>query len=284
MKAKILIVAVLLTFSQTVWPQGATGSSSTAQILGYASSGVALGVGYVMTKSCGVPGGQLTCLMGVMSIAQGISTAASALGDKGTSGMTADCSDPALCNFVNTAGSGSAPGAGGPSGAAGVNTTGSTPPGGGFGNLPPAIQQAVNQLNQQGYSINPGASTVTTPTGTYPMSAFSSGANLAAIGAITPDQAAALDQAIKNALDQYKVSTMAIANKGGAGGGVIIQKDAKGKPIVPQKPAMVINDPRRNGMKRMLASGETIGAQTDDIFRMITSRYQQRKLAKQFED
>jgi len=212
-------------------------------------------------------------MMGVMAVMQGMSTLASSMGDGSTAGATSDCSDPLFC------GSGSGSTTGTTTGGTG-GTGGSTS--GGFGNLPPDAKQALQQLAGDGYSYNPADNTVTTPTGTYPASAFSSGANLAGVGAVSADQGAAIDKTLKDLLDKYKASGLAVAGGGGAGGGgnVKVEYDSDGNPT--KKGMGAFGKGKTSGLKRMLASGEAIGAQVDDIFRMITAKYQEKKSANEF--
>jgi hypothetical protein len=139
------------------------------------------------------------------------------------------------------------------------------------------------RMKAKGYTFDPKTDTVTTPKGKFPTKAFASGAAMADAGLISPDQVGAIDAALKDlAKDKYRVVSMGVGGGGGGGGGSsysspkIVYEDpyaaygALGAGADGDKP----NAPKTEGLTRTLASGESIGSSVDDIFKMVTRRYQ----------
>jgi hypothetical protein len=138
------------------------------------------------------------------------------------------------------------------------------------------------RMKAKGYTFDPKTDTVTTPKGKFPTKAFASGAAMADAGLISPDQVGAIDAALKDlAKDKYRVVSMGVGGGGGGGGSSysspkIVYEDpyaaygALGAGADGDKP----NAPKTEGLTRTLASGESIGSSVDDIFKMVTRRYQ----------
>ena len=144
--------------------------------------------------------------------------------------------------------------------------------------------QDVVKLNDIGYEID-SKGNMKTPKGTIPSDMLSSGDKMAKAGFLTPGEGLAYDEALKKlSKDGPRVSSVSTSGGGGAGGGGGVAmpdfnldeayKNMFGK----EKP----NAPKTKGLTRSLASGESIGAKTDNIFEMISRRYEQKKQEKIF--
>ncbi|MCB0350246.1 MAG: hypothetical protein KDD38_03625 [Bdellovibrionales bacterium] len=149
------------------------------------------------------------------------------------------------------------------------------------------VNEKIAKLAKKGYSVNPKTGEVTTPKGKYPSSAFASGKAMADAGLIPPDQVADVDAMMNKILkDSYRVVSIGIASGGGGGSGRSGNTTSSYEYENPYK-SLYGNlgkpkDPRTAGLTRNLASGDSIGARTDNLFEMIKRRYQEKSKEKIF--
>lgn len=133
------------------------------------------------------------------------------------------------------------------------------------------------ELKKMGVKINDKEGTITGPDGkTFSMSAFSSAKSMEDAG-ISKEEIAELGKIAKAVSDKYKVSAVGIASGGGGGGYSGSSSAASNREPFDffgdrEKPQAA----RTAGLSRTLASGESIGTQTDSIFEMISRRYQKK--------
>ncbi len=148
------------------------------------------------------------------------------------------------------------------------------------------VNKEIASLEKKGYKVDPKTGTVTTPEGKFPASAFANGKAMADAGLISADQIGDVDAMIKKALnDSPKVISMGI----GGGGGGSSNSGSRTSSYTYNDPYKSLygqrekpNDPRTTGLTRTLASGDSIGSSTDNLFEMIKRRYQQKSAEKMF--
>lgn len=145
----------------------------------------------------------------------------------------------------------------------------------------------LEHLKVKGFSVDPKTGAVTTPKGKFPNSTFASAKTMADAGLIPADQIESVDATIKAVLkDSARVVSMGIA---GGGGGSSSSSSARTAAYSYDDPYKSLygdrekpNDPRTTGLTRSLASGESIGSQTDNLFEMIKRKYQKKSEEKIF--
>jgi len=172
----------------------------------------------------------------------------------------------------DSGGGGGGPGGGGPEAAAAYSK---------------AKKELDNLAKNHNLKFDPKNNTLTDPKGKkHNIAALGSGKAMLDAGLITPEQAAELDAELKKMQDKAKVIAVGIASGGGGGGGST-RATASYKYEDPYanmygNAGERANAPRTSGLTRTLASGESIGAQTDNIFEMVHRRYQQKVEEKIF--
>lgn len=148
----------------------------------------------------------------------------------------------------------------------------------------------LKTLENMGFKMNDDG-TVTTPRGTAPASALGSGQAMADAGLIDSDQIDDYDKALSGLkAQQDKIRTKALAAAGGAGGFRGGRRGSRN----PASYGLGANPYALPGAKKPKAaktSGLTkkfgdsnIGTATDDVFQMLTLRYQALEKQKQFID
>lgn len=158
-----------------------------------------------------------------------------------------------------------------------ANNGGAPPSGPTVSGLPPDVKAAVDGANALGYSYNPSTDTITTPKGKFPSSVLSSGKAMADAGLIGKDQIAAIDQKLLDMQNKFKVAAVPIGGgAGGGGGGGSGSVRYEYGSSMGGSGALKVNGPRTNGLTRTLASGEVIGSMVDDIFEMVSRKYQEK--------
>lgn len=135
-------------------------------------------------------------------------------------------------------------------------------------------------LEKKGIKINDKDGTISAPGGkTFPLSAFASAKSMQDAG-MPIGEINAIEKIAKTVTDKYKVSSVGLAGGGGGGGGSASygnsNSDSYKDPYdllgLREKPQAA----RTAGLSRTLASGESIGTQTDSIFEMVSRRYQKK--------
>lgn len=141
-------------------------------------------------------------------------------------------------------------------------------------------QAKIDELNTKGFKIDPKTGNITTPGGkSFPASTFSSAQSMidAGMSKASVEEALKITKAIA---DKYKVNSIGLAGGGGGGGGSSSSKSSASQfdPYASlygsnkEKP----KDAKTTGLSRTLASGESIGTQTDSIFEMISRTYKRK--------
>jgi hypothetical protein len=222
----------------------------------------------VFAAECASKFGAWACPLAAMSIMQ----VGALVTSGGESTNTKKTVTAGGSNFNDGFGSGSNPG----------ETPGTTPE---ETELQLEVNSAITKLAKNGYSVNPKTGIVTTPKGKFPSAAFTNGQTMADAGLISRDQVSDVDIMINKALkDSYKVVSIGIASGGGGGSrsgqASVYQYEDPYKSLYGsrEKP----KDPRTAGLTRSLASGDSIGAGTDNLFEMIKRRYQKKSEEKIF--
>ncbi len=268
----LLAISIVVLTSSNGWAQGGSASAGLTQVAGGISV-VASGAGAYYTctacHTCKAAACTMTCVMCASLVAN---TATSAAGMAGAGSTQGDLSNGAgLCTPGDTS----------CAGGYGPNPTPSTPGAGGFGggpngNCAPADLVCLGNIaSSNGYKYNPADNSISTPKGKFPASALASGQSMAAAGIIGKDEVGKADALIKAINDKMKVSSVGVAGGGGGGGsgGGVKYEYTNDTPLGGmQKP----KGPTTAGLTRTLASGELIGSQVDDIFEMITRKYQEK--------
>ena len=144
-----------------------------------------------------------------------------------------------------------------------------------FNDLKIQSDNKLKELAAKGFKVDPKAGTVTGPGGKKAsFASLASGKAALDAGLANPEEAAAYDKALKEAKDKFKVVAMEIGGGGSA-------PAAANKPYKYEDPYASLygekekpDDPKTKGLTRMLASGESIGTQTDNIFEMVHRKYQ----------
>jgi hypothetical protein len=268
-----ILLAIIFAFS-TATPKLAVAGGSGSQLAGTA---VTLGLTYVvinaeagtkLAKLCDPTFKIIFCIMAAAAVGQ----AAGDLVNSGTNKKTVD-------KFSGGAGAGDGD-------FAGEN-------GGGVDHGPGApdptldlhhqIDNTLALLAKKGFKVDPKTGTLTDPKGkSHDLSSLGSGKAMADQGLIGAGDIAAADAEIKKLQDKMKVVSMGIGGGGGGGSG------SKGNSYAYEDPYKSLFAKEKAkagtnaGMTRTLASGESIGSQGDDIFQMITRRYQQKADEKIF--
>lgn len=167
---------------------------------------------------------------------------------------------------------------------------GATDPNGGFdpgklATINSNITDAKKKLETKGYSIAKDNKSFTTPDGkSHGIGALASGEAMLQEGLIGPEDVALVNKEMNDMNSKMKA---ALNNASGAGGGgytAPTKSDFKYDSTDPyaalygQKPG----DPKTKGLTRTLASGESIGSQTDNIFEMVSRCYERKNSQKIF--
>ncbi|OFZ14487.1 MAG: hypothetical protein A2Z20_00665 [Bdellovibrionales bacterium RBG_16_40_8] len=142
------------------------------------------------------------------------------------------------------------------------------------------------ELAAQGLGFDKNGNMIT-PEGNIPKDLMDSGKKMAEAGFLSPKDASAYDEALAKAKKNMPSVASVPVNGGGSG--------ARGGGANSEMPDTSFDDfyknmygnqtpkdPKTKGLTRTLASGESIGSQTDNIFEMINRRYDQKKQEKIF--
>jgi hypothetical protein len=136
-----------------------------------------------------------------------------------------------------------------------------------------------------GYKVNKDG-TITTPKGKISIGALASGKSMHDAGLISADEIAVYDKKNKDLADKFKITSISVGGGGGGSGGAYKSSsysyDDPYKNLYGNMGGEKPNAPRTSGLTRTLASGESIGSQSDNIFEMIRRRYQQKSEEKIF--
>lgn len=143
-------------------------------------------------------------------------------------------------------------------------------------------EKKLAELNKLGVKINDKDGTITGPDGKkFSMSSLSSAQGMLDAG-IPKEQIDQLEKLAKSVTDKYKVVSVGLASGGGGGGGGGSSSSSNHSnyrdPFASlygldrEKPQAA----RTAGLSRTLASGESIGTQTDSIFEMISRNYKKK--------
>lgn len=259
MKNYFLSILIILVSTQAN-AQGASGSAALTGVMGAGAAAVSGAMGYKELDQC-KPGNYIACVMAAGLFLQ--------------AGASAYSATQAFKTQKSVSG-GAGPDAGGDWGAS-PEVWGNYGSEAGFN---AALDQGIKTLENKGYKIDKKNQTFTTPDGKKsPLSALSSPKAMLNAGLIKPEDMPEAEAIAKKIADKLKVVSVGLAGGGAGGGGgkstsyvyedpyASLYKSAKEKP----------NGPRTAGLTRVLASGESIGAQTDNIFNMIRRRYEQKK-------
>jgi hypothetical protein len=260
--------------SGNISPEAAAASQAAA-----AAGGAEVGFAHQLYSQCtsGVMGAA-ACVLAVLEGVQAIMS----LMDSGNSNQAVSATQMGLPGIVT------------PSTDVTGNASGSTINSGANGGLSPAATASLNQakgilasLANQGYSLSPDGSTVSTPNGSVPAATANTADGMKAMGMT--------DQQIADTMDfEKKLAAKAAASllknggaDGGGGGGApsyaaggskadkfdlngLFSKGAKAR-----KPASV------SGLSKKLGA-DPIGVSGDNIFEMITRRYQKKDAENSF--
>lgn len=272
---------------------GSSGSAKGAQTMQLIAAGASVAAaGYLGTKCFAPTPEKWACPLFALSVAQVGMSLAGAAGAKKSAG-----------DFATTSGGGgygggataTGPGINGTMGAgngAGSSGTNSADPqqmalDGEYGKLVGEYNQLRGAMEKSGIQVSPDGKTITdTKTGkSYPASAFGNSNSIAGAMGLTDAEKAAMDDAMKaiNAKANDKVKGIAMAVEGGAGGGGIQNASGGGSAGGSGYGGFNFRMPGQGGRKEPNVSGLTkqlgndkIGIASDDIFRMIHIRYQER--------
>ena len=272
-KLNLIMVSLLMIFNaENLYAQSNSGSGGLTKTIGFAQGALSLGMGGMLMKSnCPGNNNPALCMMGATAVlSAGSLFASSTSGAKAKKGFSSSGADdfdfdtdldPSVRNALGELGIRDESG------------------------LERGLANWTKEVQKQKMKLNPDG-TVSTPKGTFPGSAFGSGKAMADAGLASPEDIPAIDKALNEMRDKFKVVSIGVG--GGGGGGSSMGKSASYSYDDPyknlygnmggEKP----NAPRTSGLTRTLASGESIGSQSDNIFEMIRRRYQQKSEEKIF--
>lgn len=150
------------------------------------------------------------------------------------------------------------------------------------------IAGGLKEGEKKGYKFDPKKNTLTDPSGkAHNVASIGSLQGMVDAGLMKPEDIPEAEKAIAAAADKYKVVPVGLAGGGGGGLGgagsragsssfddpyAAYLKQLAGKP----------QDPKTAGLTRSLASGEVIGASTDNIFEMVHRTYRRKAEEKIF--
>lgn len=141
---------------------------------------------------------------------------------------------------------------------------------------------ALKLAAANGVTLDSKNGVVKTPRGNIPIKAFASVKSLVDGGYLNAEEGKELDAKIKKISDSLKPLNFAAG--GGGGGGSASFKPTKlpdfnfGNNMNQERP----REPATEGLTRSLATGESIGSSTDNIFEMIGRKYRQKNEEKIF--
>lgn len=291
-----LLISVLLLPTAPVFAGSSSSGANAAQIAQYAGSAASAAVGTYLLSECSSTN-VLACVMGAQSMIQ----AGVMLSSAATSGSakTGTSSYPSTYYPDPSSGSPSCEGADCASAASSGAGSGSSDP------LLNTLQQqaeaeyaaVVAQMQQAGVTVSPDGSTITTPDGkSVPTSALGSAAAMSAAGfsdAQIESANTALEKAKQAAEPKLKALARLIEDGGGGGAagarrGAVPSGEGSSGVYDPfkglfgsDKTRKSAKEPVVSGMSKRLGS-DNIGVAGDNIFEMVTRRYQARDKAASF--
>jgi hypothetical protein len=268
-----LVAFLLISFQPNIALSGGSDQGGLAQGIGVIRASANFAVGSYLTKANCPNTNVLLCAQGVSALADGAETLDGLVrsGGKTKAAYSADGADdfdfdtdlPAPIREAIE-----------PSGVTDVETL---------------RRELANRLKEQergGYKVNKDG-TITTPKGKISIGALASGKSMHEAGLISADEIAAYDKKNKDLSDKFKVVSVGVSGGGGGGSGGSYKSasysyDDPYKNLYGNMGGEKPNAPRTSGLTRTLASGESIGSQSDNIFEMIRRRYQQKSEEKIF--